>query len=60
MANLDKEGIEFLNRLYKDMYKSDEVMYGIDERFIGNKTALLENIEDFINENIPYYYAGIE
>ena len=24
-------------------------------RFIGNKTALLENIEDFINENIPYY-----
>ena len=24
-------------------------------RFIGNKTALLENNEDFINENIPYY-----
>lgn len=24
-------------------------------RFIGNKTGLLENIEDFINENIPYY-----
>ena len=24
-------------------------------RFIGNKTALLDNINDFICENIPYY-----
>ena len=24
-------------------------------RFIGNKTALLDNISDFIDENIPYY-----
>ena len=24
-------------------------------RFIGNKTALLDNIESFINENVPYY-----
>lgn len=46
MANLDKEGIEFLNRLYKDMYKSDEVMHGIDERFIGNKT---DNIGHYID-----------
>lgn len=38
MSNLDKEGIDFLNRLYKDMYKSYEVMHDIDERFIGNKT----------------------
>ena len=24
-------------------------------RFIGNKTSLLENIENFINQNVPYY-----
>ena len=46
MANLDKEGIEFLNRLYKDMYKSDEVMHGVNKRFIGNKN---DNIGRYID-----------
>ncbi len=40
-------GEEFLNRLYKDMYKSEDVMYGIDERFIGNKT---ENIKNYLDK----------
>ena len=30
-------GEEFLNRLYKDMYKSEEVMHGIDQKYIGKK-----------------------
>ena len=46
MENIDQKGIEFLNRLYKDMYKSEGVMHGIDERFIGNKT---DNIARYID-----------
>jgi len=46
MENIDQKGIEFLNRLYKDMYKSEDVMHGIEERFIGNKT---DNIARYID-----------
>lgn len=46
MIDIDRKGIEFLNKLYKDMYKSDVVMHGIDERFIGNKT---DNISRYID-----------
>ena len=46
MENTDQKGIEFLNRLYKDMYKSEDVMHGIEERFIGNK---VDNISRYID-----------
>ena len=46
MEDIDKQGIEFLNQLYKDMYKSEDVMHGIDERYIGNK---IDNISRYIN-----------
>lgn len=46
MIDIDKQGIEFLNKLYKDMYKSDAVMHGVDDRFIGNKT---DNISRYID-----------
>ena len=46
MKDIEQKGIEFLNRLYKDMYKSEQVMHGIDERFIGNKN---ENIQRYID-----------
>jgi len=46
MTDINKNGIEFLNRLYRDMYRSEGVMYGIDQRFIGNKT---DNIEHYIS-----------
>ena len=46
MKDIDQKGIEFLNRLYKDMYKSEDVMHGIDERYIGNK---VDNISRYID-----------
>ena len=46
MNEIDRRGIEFLNYLYKDMYKSEEVMHGVDERFIGNK---VDNIAHYID-----------
>ena len=46
MDSIDKKGIEFLNRLYKDMYNSETVMHGIDKRFIGNK---VDNISHYID-----------
>jgi len=46
MENIDQKGIEFLNRLYKDMYKSEDVMHGTDERYIGNK---VDNISRYID-----------
>ena len=45
MKNIDKKGIELLNRLYRDMYKSEDVMYNVDERFVGNK---IDNISHYI------------
>lgn len=44
MSDIDRKGIKFLNYLYKDMYKSEEVMHGVDERFIGNKVIILHII----------------
>lgn len=39
-------GEEFLNRLYKDMYKSEDVMHGIDQKYIGKKE---ENIKAYLD-----------
>lgn len=43
---MNENGIKFLNYLYKDLFKSEEVMHGIDPRFIGNKEA---NIKRYID-----------
>lgn len=38
-------GISFLNYLYKDLFRSEEVMHGIEPKFIGNKES---NIRRYI------------
>lgn len=43
---MNENGIKFLNYLYKDLFKSEEVMHDIDPRFIGNKEA---NIKRYID-----------
>ncbi len=50
-------GEEFLNRLYKDMFKSPEVMYGVDKRFIGNK---LENIKNYLERMEQLHDRSVE
>ena len=42
---MSENGISFLNYLYKDLFRSEEVMHGIEPKFIGNKES---NIRRYI------------